>query len=242
MMDTKRIFHCALPVFLIVLFLLLRILPEVTGKPLFRSAVYIAAEDYLAENYAHFDFTIEDIVWSDHGGDYHAAIVSPADSDLRFTLVIDSHSKTVIQDSYAADVLSGKTKAQRLSREYGDLVAAALRSEGAPFPADNVVGLLDFTDSTLSAPLPDDPREVGKSAGYVYLSAECENADDSYIAHLVLTLKDYLDEQALPFYSLTLYLRGAYNTATRDITVENLLWESIYEEGMEERIAAHLSP
>ena len=101
-MDAKRIFHCALPVFLIVLFLLLRILPEVTGKPLFRSAVYIA--------------------------------------------------------------------------------------------------------------------------------------------HLVLTLKDYLDEQALPFYSLTLYLRGAYNTATRDITVENLLWESIYEEGMEERIAAHLSP
>ena len=124
--------YAAIPA-LIALVLLLRALPELTGKPLFRSPAYNAAEAYLAEHYADLDLAIGDIVWSDHGGDYHVNVYSPSSRDTAFTLVVGSRSKAVEKDTYAEDVLSGKSTADRLYWEYRALADSILERTDFPF-------------------------------------------------------------------------------------------------------------
>lgn len=212
---------------LIALVLLLRALPDITGKPLFRSPAYNAAEKYLAEHYPGMDLVIGDIVWSDHGGDYHAKIYSPTHSDLQFTLVVGSRSKVVEQDTYAEDVLGGRTVADRLSREYGALVEEALKAPG--FPHDKGLGLLDLSEVPISPEETYDVRELGKTAGFLYVSVQSEAASTEEAARLLLSLKDHMD--GLPFYSVTLYLWGS-----GDLTVQDFLCEDIYADGLEERV------
>ena len=228
--------YTAIPV-LAALLLLLRALPGLTGKPLFRSPAYNAAERYLSEHYAEMDLFIGEILWSDHCGDYHASIYSPTDEDIRFTLVIGSLSKEVEQDTYAEDVLGGKTTADRLSREYGDLVSAALNSPSSPFANAKVTGLLELHSVPFSPEESYDVRELGKDAGFVKLSMETGKADAEEAARIVLELKRVMDAQDIPFSFLSLYLWGS-----GDVTVQGLPCREIFEEGMAERIQSYMQP
>ena len=236
-MQRRSIWKYAALFALAALLLLLRLLPDLTGKPLFRSPAYNAAERYLARHYAHMDLAIGEILWSDHGGDYHASIYSPTNGDIRFTLVIGSRSREVEKDTYAEDVLSGKTVADRLSREYGDLVSAALTAPASPFAHAKIHDLLDLQGVPISLEESYDIRELGKEAGFVKISMQAERADTEEAARLALTFRDIMDNQEVPFSSVTFYLWGS-----GDLTVEDLPCRDIREDGMAERIQDYIHP
>lgn len=220
--------YALLPI-LVALIFLLRALPDLTGKPLFRSPMYNSAERYLQEHYPGTELLIEDIFWSDHGGDYHAKVYAPGNGLIRFQLVIDAHSKEVIEDTYTVDVLGGKTMAERLSEEYAALAEEVL----AQFPCGKGSGLLDLEEGAVVPGEAYDINALGKTFGSLYLFCTVEEATIEEAARLLLLLKEQMDARALPFYSAELYLYGSGS-----LSVWNFLYEDIYADGLEERIEA----
>lgn len=243
--------YAAIPA-LIALVLLLRALPELTGKPLFRSPAYNAAEAYLAEHYADLDLAIGDIVWSDHGGDYHVNVYSPSSRDTAFTLVVGSRSKAVEKDTYAEDVLSGKSTADRLYWEYRALADSILERTDFPFTHNSSYALLMLDEETSAGLTLDstyDVREFGAKAGFLELHVQTEDLSAKCAAQLLLELKDYLDAQDFPFCSLdlTLWTRPLDPNSgtlgeTEELTISGFLYDDIYAEGLEARVQAHIKP
>lgn len=243
--------YTLLPILIALIFLLLA-LPDLTGKPLFRSPAYNTAEAYLAEHYADLDLAIGDISWNDHGGDYHVNIYSPSSPDTKFTLVVGSRSKAVEQDTYAQDVLGGENTADRLYWEYRTLADSLLEDPAFPFDHNSSYGLLLLDEENTANLVPDgtyDVRELGAKAGFLELHVQTEDLTAECAAQLLLALKNHMDAQNFSFCSVDLILwtrpidpnSGTLGNA-EELNVSGFLYADIYAEGLEERVQAHIKP
>lgn len=228
---------------------------SLVGNPISKALAENGAEKYLAETYGDKDFVIEGVSFSFKTGGYYAHITSPGSMDSSFSLAINMLGR-VQYDSYESDVLSGWNTANRVSRDYRDTVEEVLSSKAFPYNAYIAFGDLEFIpaeytgepsapayalvmeDLTLDAFY--NVNELGAKAGKLTIYIEDETVSVPRLSEMLLDIRRIFDDAGVSFYIIDCvleYPRVEDGTRSDDrVEVMNFLYESIYEEGMAERV------
>ncbi len=226
------------------------------GNPVSRFLCRRSAEAYLAEHYPDTDFRVERVDYSFKMTCYYARIVSPSSADSAFTLD-QSWTGKVINDRYESQVAGRENTARRLNEEYRQLTDKVLDSGALPWVDDIAFGDLQFSGSgvpaydawainreTLELDKVYDIPALGARAGQLVVYAADNTVTVERAAELLLELKAAMEEGGAPFYCVSFVLnhpKAEDNTRPEgSVTVEDFLWEDIYEDGLVDRVqAAH---
>ena len=229
------------------------------GNPVSKLLATNTAKQYLTETFSDTDYYIERISYNFKDGNYHAFIKSPSSMDTEFSLWITMGGK-LRNDSYE-DVLSGFNTAGRLDQEYRDLTESVFASPSFPYVCDIDYGTLEiYPGDLLNNPNVNDVppyslnqdelildkiydiRELGRQAGHLVIYVENETVTAEAAANIMLDIKTYFDDAAVPFAAMDFvleYPRPAEGVRPdEDIRVEQFLYEEIYEDGMVDRVIA----
>lgn len=228
---------------------------SLVGNPISKALAENGAEKYLAETYGDKDFVIEGVSFSFKTGGYYAYITSPSSMDSSFSLAINMLGR-VQYDSYESDVLSGWNTANRVGRDYRDTVEEVLSSKAFPYNADIAFGDLEFIPAECTGE-PSAPayalvmeeltldafyniNELGAKAGKLTIYLEDETVSVPRLSEMLLDIRRIFDDAGVSFYIIDCVLehpRAEDGTRSDDrVEVMNFLYESIYEEGMAERV------
>ncbi len=223
--------------------------------PLTKGQVARVANSYVAQTYGDTDFYVEKIELSDKNPHlYHAYIVSPGSDDSHFIVSIDRWGK-IKSDSYSNAVLSGANTADRMRKEYWDGVEAVVTSRAFPYRVTRVTADISFypkemkgtsgvpeyalfiEDLTLDASF---DADFGAKAGNVSIDIQDDTISVERLAEILLDLKEILDNEGLPFYSITCNLADPDPATWWEdggrLQLIHFLSSDIYEEGMVKRV------
>lgn len=214
------------------------------GNPISKAIVTMKCRQYLAQQYADTDFVVENISFSFKDTHYYAHIQSPSSIDSRFTLYFDLMGK-LVHDSYELNVLQGWNTADRLDKEYRMLTDAVLDSPNFPLTCNIAYGSLFFWQDKpdnydLELDKQYDIRALGAEMGHLVVYAESDEVTIEKAAECIMTIKEQMEQNNIPFYSLDFVLLEAVEQEKlierESIRVENFLSSWIYEEGLLERV------
>lgn len=227
------------------------------GNPISKLLAEKAADEYLEVNFEETDYYIEHVGFSFKDTNYYAHVRSETSIDTQFTLYIDMMGR-VYFDTYGS-VTGGHVTARRVQQEYRDLADQIFESPDFPYPDGICYGTLEiypqeaFDDPNLIIPnytlntedlILDkvyDPRELGAQAGHLIVYVDADTVSIEEAARIMLFIRSEFDEANIPFvamdFMLEYLLPEAGPRADEYIWVENFLYEDIYEDGLEDRIA-----
>lgn len=226
------------------------------GNPISKLLAKNAAKKYIGENYKNSDFIIEDVTYNFKISGYHANISSPSSIDTHFTLSISMFGQ-VKYDSYS-NVTNKYNTFIRIEEEYRKIVDAVFSAEDFPLTSHIDFGTLKEIEDIeiderdrpaygiqikdLEVDKQYNVRELGKIAGQIIYYAEDEEISYAKASEMLLTLKEILDKEGVPFYAIDFVLekpreeeKKTYD-ADEAIRIEGFLYSDIVEEGLSKRI------
>lgn len=228
------------------------------GNPVSKILATKAADTYLEENFSDTDYYIEKLAYSFKYGNYYAHVRSETSIDTQFTLYIDMIGR-VYFDTYE-DVLSGAITARRVEQEYRDLTDQIFESPNFPYPEGICYGTLEiYPQEAIDDPnvtdIPNytltsdelildriyDPRELGAQAGHLIVYVDSDTVTLEEAARIMLFIRTEFDKANIPFVAIDFMLQYPLPEdgprPDEHVWVENFLYEDIYDEGLEDRIA-----
>ena len=252
----KRILKIAAFVFAIILIAGVCVFANaLVGNPISKAIAKNTAEKHLEENYADKDFEIDGVVFSFKHGYYHAYISSASSVDSSFTLAIGLNGK-LIEDYYEAHVLSGRNTADRIDRDYREMVDKVLNSKAFPYNTHIEYGDFEFyprehleehtvpeyalitEDLTLDAFY--DVNELGAKHGMLTIYIEDNTVTIERLSEILLDVKRIFDDAGVKFYMIDCVLEypKTEDGTEREgrVEVQEFLYADIYEDGMFERV------
>lgn len=228
------------------------------GNPISKMLAEKAAADYLEENFADTDYHIENLGFSFKDTCYYGHVRSRSSMDTQFTLYIDMIGR-VYFDTYES-VTGGHVTASRVQAEYRELTDQVFESPNFPYPDGICYGTLElYPQEAIDDPnvtdIPNytltyedlildkiyDPRELGAQAGHLIVYVDSNTITYEEAAGIMLFIRDEFDKANIPFRAIDFMLQYPLPEEGQrpdvSIGVENFLYENIYEEGLEDRIA-----
>ena len=226
-----------------------------------------AARRHLQAQYPGADLVLEDVSYSFKDGYYHAHVTDPGSRDGDFALTLNMGGR-LLYDGYDAQVRSGENTARRLRDAYRQLVDGVLADPAFPCTVRLGFGDLAFGDSAVDSPRPYaippaqltqdgvyDIPALGARAGEVTLCLEAEDVSVPHLGALLLDIKDRFAKAGVPFYAVHCVLEAprpadgstdsadgsatdAQGAATACLEMRGFLWDDLYAQGLEQRLAA----
>lgn len=235
------------------------------GNPISWALARKSASTYLKENFESTNFQISDIDYNFKTSGYDAEVVSPSSQDSYFTIYMNGWGQYE-HDTYE-NITNGSNTLARIDREYNRLVDSVLTNGICPFPTGIVIGELriaglievfSYTDengnlqhytmdleyglnrSELILDKEYDIRALGAAHGNIVLYIYDPVVSVERAAELLLEVKQYMDEQNVPFHAIDFHLceprnENGQNTGDQ-ISVYDFLYSDIHEDGLNDRV------
>lgn len=223
------------------------------------------SNQFLKENFPETDYEISRVCYNFKTGGYYADVVSPTSQDSYFTIDCNGWGQYQF-DTYEA-VTNMSNTISRLDREYRKLVKSKLYegngtlNSGIAYGEFRIAGIYEVHTYTTEDGSTEyytldkeygldrdaleidgqyDIRELARTAGRITLHIHDEEISVERAAELLLQVRDYLDENNIPFYAIDFDLRkpkNEYGQSTGgSVSVYDFLYSDIYPEGMTERV------
>lgn len=230
------------------------------GNPVSKALANNKAKKYVSENYSDMELQISDVYYSFKDGYYHADIKSLTSKDTYFSIRLSFLGK-VEYDSYEDNVVKKVNTYRRFDEEYNSKLKSIFEDKDFPYESDICFGELkemplEDLDSKYSEFGPVyginlgeleldknyDINEMGKEYGHIVFYAQDEEISIKRASEILLDIKNILDKNNISFYAIdfTLEKHGEgnekVNTNDKSISIEEFLYEDIYEEGLENRM------
>ena len=227
------------------------------GNPVSKMLAKNTAQKYIESSYADEDFAIERVYYSFKDSKYHASVVSPSSRDTHFDVTVNMLGG-FCYDSYEDNVLSGRNTAERIGKEYRELVDSVLESDSFAYDAHIGFGDIEFCPSdyiddkytpSYAIVIEDlildadyDANEMGARAGRLTLYINGSEVSYKKLSEILLGVRGIFDQAGVKFYAVDLVLEY---TADKDgvredgrVEVMGFLYSDIYEAGLESRVKA----
>lgn len=225
------------------------------GNPVSKARAETVARAYLQGKFPDEDYYVEELSYDTKVGRYKAEVRSPGSVDTYFAIDIRPDG-TVRYDTYESNVLTGWNTADRLDREYRNLVEPVLHRlnlnyrayvscdpgfEWVPYNGDPDLPQYLLNGEALRVDGSYDLVSQSALTGHLRVTVEQDAVSAEAAAQILLDVKGLMQEAGLAFYSIDLTLRHPMpeNGAARpgnSVRIENFLYENIYEEGLLERV------
>lgn len=230
------------------------------GNPVSKSLANNTAKKYVSENYPDMNLDISDVYYSFKDGCYHANIKSLTSKDTYFSIRLSSLGK-VKYDSYVDNVVKKVNTYRRLDEEYNSKLKSIFEDKDFPYDSDISFGELkgmpleDLNSkysefgpvygmnlSELELDKNYDINEMGKEYGHIVFYAQDEDISIKRASEILLDIKNILDKNNMSFYAIDFTLEKhreqdeKVNTNDKSISIEEFLYEDIYEKGLENRM------
>ena len=231
------------------------------GNPVSHALASKAAKAYLSDRFSDTDYEMERITHSFKDGRYHAFMVSPTSIDGDFSVCFSMMGE-YCYDTYDS-VQDGWNTAQRLNSEYRKLTDTILNDPALPYDNTQVYSIMfgeleiypkEYIDDPNVHDIPDyslvqddlelnkiyDIKELGAKAGHLVLYVDNDIISVEEAARIMLDFRSIFDEADIPFYAMDFVLRHPRTedgkSDDEEITINDFLYQDIYEEGLTERI------
>ena len=231
------------------------------GNPVSHTLATKAAKAYLSDQFSDTDYEMERISYSFKDGRYHAFMVSPTSIDGNFSVCFSMLGE-YCYDTYDS-VQNGWNTAQRLNSEYRKLTDTILNDPALPYDNTQIYSIMfgeleihpkEFIDDPNVHDIPDyslvqdnlelnkiyDIKELGAKAGHLILYVDNAVISVEEAARIMLDFRSMFDEEDIPFYAMDFVLRHPRTedgkSDDEEITINDFLYQDIYEEGLTERI------
>ena len=231
------------------------------GNPVSHALASKAAKAFLSDRFSGTDYEMERITYSFKDGRYHAFMVSPTSIDGDFSVCFSMMGE-YCYDTYDS-VQDGWNTAQRLNSEYRKLTDTILNDPALPYDNTQVYSIMfgeleiypkEFIDDPNVHDIPDyslvqddleltkiyDIKELGAKAGHLVLYVDNDIISVEEAARIMLDFRSIFDEADIPFYAMDFVLRHPRTedgkSDDKEITINDFLYQDIYEEGLTERI------
>lgn len=231
------------------------------GNPVSHALASKAAKAYLSDRFSDTDYEMERITHSFKDGRYHAFMVSPTSIDGDFSVCFSMLGE-YCYDTYDS-VQDGWNTAQRLNSEYRKLTDIILNDPALPYDNTQVYSIMfgeleiypkEFIDDPNVHDIPDyslvqddlelnkiyDIKELGAKAGHLVLYVDNDLISVEEAARIMLDFRCMFDEKEIPFYAMDFVLRHPRTedgkSDDEEITINDFLYQDIYEEGLTDRI------
>ena len=231
------------------------------GNPVSHALASKAAKVFLSDQFSGTDYQMDRITYSFKDGRYHAFMVSPTSIDGNFSVCFSMLGE-YCYDTYDS-VQDGWNTAQRLNSEYRKLTDTILNDPALPYDNTQVYSIMfgeleiypkEFIDDPNVHDIPDyslvqddlelnkiyDIKELGAQAGHLILYVDNEVISVEETARIMLDFRSMFDEADIPFYAMDFVLRHPRTedgqSDDEEITINDFLYQDIYEEGLTERI------
>lgn len=257
--KTKKIIIIASVLMVVYLFI------PFFSNPLSDMITRMQVKNYLEENYAGMGYEIESFGFNGLESHYRYTVSIPGSTDKRFDIRLEKYGGVYL-DTYDTDVELNINTSDRIYEEYYRAVKGAVDINDIISGEEygSVSGFVEFAskeDYGKYDDIPDyayfyedlvpekeyDINEMGKHHGKIFVSIN--NVEDlSYkrAAEVLLRVKDELDKAGIEFYCAYVALSsppsGPYGEAQYMdpyITVNDMPYDEIYEEGLSERVEAN---
>ena len=250
-----RISKWLISAFLVILSALVAFIPF--GNPVSKYLVTKNAETYIIDNFQNSDYVIESVNYDFKTGSYYVEVVSLSSADSWFTIYAGTNGK-IGHDTYKDAVLKKWNTANRINNEYWYAVKDIVESESFPYYQHIGFGNIEFSDSDtpVGADIPKyaiasseleldgmyDIHEMGKKAGHLTIYIYDNDVSIERLAEILLGIRKLFDEGNISFYVIDCvleYPRPEDDSPAKEGRVEvmEFLYEDIYEEGLNERVA-----
>lgn len=212
------------------------------GNPVSQVLAENAVDAYLARQYPGTDFYAERVTFNFKNGEYYAVITSPASVDSHFEVDIDMLGN-VTGDDYEHCVANGMNTANRIDREYRELVDPILLRLNLSYTLHIGYGEITLSGSELGLDQVYDMRELGARAGHLTVCIRDEVVTEERAAEILLEIKKLMDENGGAFRTIDFRLihpkpEDGGQTPEGSVEVLNFLYEDIYGDGLSERVRA----
>lgn len=231
------------------------------GNPVSHTLASKAAISFLSDRFSGTDYQMERITYSFKDGRYHAFMLSPTSIDGDFSVCFSMLGE-YCYDTYDS-VQDGWNTAQRLNSEYRKLTDTILNDPALPYDNTQVYIIMfgeleiypkEFIDDPNVHDIPDyslvqddlelnkiyDIKELGAKAGHLVLYVDNDIISVEEAARIMLDFRSIFDEADIPFYAMDFVLRHPRTEDGKsddiEITINDFLYQDIYEEGLTERI------
>lgn len=234
------------------------------GNPVSKWLATKSAEEYLTEQFPDTDYYIESVDFSFKDTCYYSKVKSPSSEDSSFTIAHAMDGK-ILYDYYEYCVLFKGNTADRINKEYRELVDSVLESSSYPYITDICFGDLRIGDYKEVVPdeavqyiqYPDagidftqleldkvyDIPELGVKYGHLVLYLCDDTVTVERAAEMLLETKRLMDAAGVTFDTVdfcTSYPRPEEGSDTPrkegEICALYFRSDDIYEEGMVERM------
>ena len=230
---------------------------SLVGNPISKMLAERAADAYLEDHFPNTDYYIEKLGFSFKFIGYYAHVRSESSMDTQFSLNIDMLGN-VFFDTYDS-VTRGFVTGERVNREYRELTDLIFESPAFPYRDGICYGHLEIQSRpALEDPnvlIPEyslfyedfildhiyNPRELGAQAGSLTVYVDSDTLTFEEAARIMLFIRSEFDKANIPFRAIDFMLQYPLPEEgprpDESIWVENFLYEDIYDEGLEDRIA-----
>lgn len=230
------------------------------GNPVSKELANNTAKKYVSENYPDMNLDISDVYYSFKDCYYYADIKSLTSKDTYFSIRLSSLGR-VEYDSYEDNVVRKVNTYRRLDEEYNLKLKNIFEDKDFPYDSDIHFGELkeipsEELDSKYSEFGPIygmnlseleldknyDINEMGKEYGHIVFYAQDEEISIKRASEILFHIKNILDKNNISFYAIDFTLEKhseedeKVNTNDKSISIEEFLYEDIYEKGLENRI------
>ena len=188
------------------------------GNPVSALLARHAAREYIAQEYSHLDLTIDKVGYNFKDGDYYAKVSSPTSEDTYFTVDISLLGQ-VKWDTYGS-VTGGFNTAERLNREYRELVKEVVAGIEWPYEIDYLSGDLygsgyggewipeyGLSESELVVDGEYDILELGARHGGLYIDIRDEEVSYARGAEILRDAAERMEQAGVPFYAVDFTLQ-----------------------------------
>ncbi len=246
--ETKRVVAMVLVAWLI--FPILFAVVYFAGNPIGYYRAYKSANAFIERKYSTTDYQVESMGYNYRTGEYTVKIVSPTKIDEHFSLTVRGES---IDSSYERAVTEKLNVQWRLNDEYDDLFVKANfwqefgydirnneRAEIKIFAEDDEQTYYPTHENALTKEGLElnkiyDMQALGGTNGHVSITIDTYGGvNTQMLADILLEFKSLADKKGIPFHTLTVELVGLDAV---HVTAYTVLYEDIYEEGLEKRIS-----
>lgn len=225
-----------------------------TGHPVSYGLVALRSHIYLQQNYPELDVNLDKITYDFKHGGYYADYSSPTSIDTHFWLVCDGWGNVCVDHADTA-TSKGHTVA-RIGEDYQDAYNAAIEAADFSFEvqvnfcrithqygneASSINKDFGITDDEVQKLVLDgdyDFRELAAKYGRITFYARDPEVTVERAAEILLELKQYLDEQDIPFYAMEFTLQDP-DDVDNYVALVDILYDEIYKDGLVGRVTEY---
>jgi hypothetical protein len=225
------------------------------GNPISRMLANRSARRYVASTYSDRNLELEKARYDFKSGSYYVHVKSSKSIDTRFSLNVTPSGK-VRYDDHEFRVLGKSNTFERINDEYRQAIRRVI--DAGDFPYKSYIGygeiapyyerkdfgpLYGLVLDELALDKVYDVMGLAETAGHIVLYIEDETVTVTRAAEILLNLKSIFASKGISFYAIDFDLikpRGDDKPALDEprVSVQDFLYEDIYEEGLAERVAA----